>query len=261
MSQVDKLTQRVESALACANNGQTKLTDKQLIELKGLSSKKIRILLNELVKEDTQYLEVVTFTGSTFVNALYGNNPKSAVVIDSFSAYDSWEMDMKVDVKYHGAKVKNGLMLMFLENCKRNGIKDFTCIQSDCFNLLFPDKFEFKEVDTYLFDAGHSKEDHTKAITYYINNLADVFIYIVDDWNNDIVREGTRLGFESCNVKIHKEWEIFSEVKYINNVKHYDPDWWNGYYIAVCEKPANSFMTDVEISKEMWCAVSDTIGE
>ena len=47
MSQVDKLTQRVESALTCANNGQTKLTDKQLIELKGLSSKKIRILLNE----------------------------------------------------------------------------------------------------------------------------------------------------------------------------------------------------------------------
>ena len=261
MSQVDKLIHRVESALTCANNGQTKLTEKQLIDLKGLSSKKIRILLNELVKEDTQYLEVGTFTGSTFVNALYGNNPKSAVVIDSFSAYDSWEMDMKVDVKYHGAKVKNGLMLMFLENCKRNGIKDFTCIQSDCFNLLFPDKFEFKEVDTYLFDAGHSKEDHTKAITYYINNLADVFIYIVDDWNNDIVREGTRLGFESCGVKIHKEWEIFSEVKMINNVKHYDPDWWNGYYIAVCEKPADLFMTDVEITKEMWCAVSDTIGE
>lgn len=261
MSLVSKYIERVETALALANSEQTKLTEKQLIELKGLSSKRIRILLNELIKEDTNYLEVGTFTGSTFVNALYGNKPNSATVIDSFSANDSWEMDMKIDVQYHGMKVKNGLFLMFLENCKRNGIKDFTCIQGDCFNLLFPDKFEIRNVDTYLFDAGHSKEDHTKAITYYLNNLADVFIYIVDDWNDETVREGTRLGFESSFVKIHKEWEIFSEVKMIGKEKHYDPNWWNGYYIAVCEKPFGFFLPEEEPSKELWCSVTDTIGE
>ena len=215
MSQAEKLINRVEIALVNANAEQTKLTDQQLVNLTGLSSKKIRIFLNELIKEDTNYLEVGTFTGSTFVNAMYGNKPMSATVIDSFSAEDSWEMDMKVDVTYHGNKIKNGLFLLFLENCRRSNIQDFTCIQGDCFNLLFPDKFEIRNVDTYLFDAGHSNEDHTKAITYYLNNLADVFIYIVDDWNDPIVREGTRLGFESSFVKIHKEWEIFSEVKMI----------------------------------------------
>jgi hypothetical protein len=261
MSQAEKLINRVEVALANANAEQTKLTDQQLVNLKGLSSKKIRILLNELIKEDTNYLEVGTFTGSTFVNAMYGNKPMSATVIDSFSAEDSWEMDMKVDVTYHGNKIKNGLFLLFLENCRRNNIQDFTCVQGDCFNLLFPDKYEIRNVDTYLFDAGHSKEDHTKAITYYLNNLADVFIYIVDDWNDPIVREGTRLGFESSFVKIHKEWEIFSEVKMIGKERHYDKDWWNGYYIAVCEKPFGFFLPEEEPSKELWCSITETIGE
>lgn len=261
MSLVSKYIERVESALSAANSEQTKLTEQQLVGLRGLSSKRIRILLNELVKEDTNYLEVGTFTGSTFVNALYGNKPKSAIVIDSFSANDSWEMDMKVDVKYHGIDVKNGLFLMFLENCRRNNIQNFTCIQGDCFNLLPPDKFDVRNMDTYLFDAGHTKEDHTKAITYYINCLADVFIYIVDDWNDETVREGTRLGFESSFVKIHKEWEIFSEVKMVGREKHYDKNWWNGYYIAVCEKPFGFFMPEEDSMKELWCSVTDKIGE
>lgn len=261
MSQVSKLIDRVETALFLANKEHTKLTDQQLVELRGLSSKKIRILLNELIKRDTNYLEVGTFTGSTFINALYGNKPNTATVIDSFSANDSWEMDMKIDVKYHGINIKNGLFVHFLENCKKNNIKDFTCIQGDCFDLLFPDKFDIREIDTYLFDAGHTKEDHTKAITYYLNNLADVFIYIVDDWNDEIVREGTRLGFESSYVKVHKEWEIFSEVKMIGKEKHYDKDWWNGYYIAVCEKPYSFFLPEQEPTKEMWCTITDSIGE
>lgn len=262
MDQVKKYIERVEAALFCANNNQTKLTDKQLKEVKGLSGQKIRILLNELVKEDTNYLEVGTFTGSTFINAMYGNNPKSSIVVDSFSANDSWEMDMKVDIEYHGAKIKNGLFLHFLENCKRNGVRNFTCIQGDCFNLLPPDKFDIRDVDTYLFDAGHTKEDHTKAITYYLNNLADVFIYVVDDWNDSIVREGTRIGFQSSFVKVHKEWEIFSEVKTINKEKHYDKHWWNGYYIAVCEKPY-AFMLPEENDeiKDLWCTIYDRIGE
>ncbi len=138
MDQVTTLIDRVESALKAANDNQTKLTEQQFSGLAGLSGRKIRILLNELLKEDTRYLEVGTFTGSTFVSAMYGNKPASSTVIDSFSASDSWEMDMKVDVSYHGIQVKNGLFLHFLENCKRNNINNFTCIQG--LRLAVPDQ-------------------------------------------------------------------------------------------------------------------------
>ena len=45
MSQAEKLINRVEIALVNANAEQTKLTDQQLVNLTGLSSKKIRIFL------------------------------------------------------------------------------------------------------------------------------------------------------------------------------------------------------------------------
>ena len=262
MDQVTKLINRVESALKAANDNQTKLTEQQFSGLTGLSGRKIRILLNELLKEDSRYLEVGTFTGSTFVSAMYGNNPASSTVIDSFSANDSWEMDMKVDVSYHGIQIKNGLFLHFLENCKRNNINNFTCVQGDCFDLLPPDKFEIREIDTYLFDAGHSREDHCKAITYYLNCMADTFIYIVDDWNDATVREGTREGFGASFVNVVKEWEIFSTITENNGQKSYDKDWWNGYYVAVCQKPYAFLLPDDDTDiKSRWFTISDTIGE
>lgn len=262
MDQVTKYIERVEAALDCANNRRTKLTSNQLDGVKGLSGKKIRILLNELVKEDTNYLEVGVFTGSTFINAMYGNKPNSATAIDSFSAKDSWEMDMKVDVQYYGIKIKNGLMLHFLESCEENGVVDFTCVQSDCFDLLPPDKNDLEEINTYLFDAGHTKEDHTKAITYYLNNLSDIFIYIVDDWNTEAVRDGTRAGFEAGFVKVHKEWEIHANTQVVDGQFRYDPDWWNGYYIAVCEKPYGFLYPENNLDeKPIWIKITDTIGE
>lgn len=260
MEKASKLISRVETALELANKGETKLTEKQLSGLNGLSGRKIRILLNELIKEDTRYLEVGTFMGSTFINAMYKNNPLSSVVIDSFHANHTWDMDLKVDIKYHGIDVKNGLLILFLENCRTHNVEKFTCIQGDCFNLSPPDKFEIRDIDTYLFDAGHSKEDHTKAISYYLNNMAECFIYIVDDWNDATVREGTKLGMESSFVKVHKEWEIFSEPKKINGETHYDKDWWNGYYIAVCQKPLD-FLSPEEYTdiKPVWGTITADI--
>jgi len=261
VDKASKLIHRAESALELANKDQTKLTENQLSNYNGLSGKRIRIFLNELIKEDTRYLEVGTFTGSTFVSALYGNNPQSAIVIDSFAAADTWEMDLKVDVQYHGITVKNGLLLLFLENCLRNDIRNFSCIQSDCFNLPTPDKQEIREVNTYLFDGGHTQEDHIRALTYYLNNMDNIFIYIVDDWNNPVVREGTRIGIEMSYLKVHKEWEIFSEIKTIDNATYYDKNWWNGYYIAVCEKPIDFFVPEEDNIKSVWATITDTIGE
>ena len=67
-------------------------------------------------------------------------------------------------------------------------------------------------------------------MTYYKDCLEDIFILIVDDWNDERARVGTRTGFKLNNITVHKQWELFSRV-------NGDKDtWWNGFYVAVCEK-------------------------
>jgi hypothetical protein len=78
---------RVEQAIAKAERQETKLTESQLNPhiLPGMSGKKSRVLLNELVQPDIKYLEVGVYVGSTFISACYKNNPISAQSIDLFA--------------------------------------------------------------------------------------------------------------------------------------------------------------------------------
>jgi hypothetical protein len=120
---------------------------------------------------------------------------------------------------------------MFWKNCKamEGGLSGFEFINADCFSVPADKLDSIKNINTYLFDGGHTEEDHIKALTYYYPCLSDVFILIVDDWNHEPVRKGTYEGFLQTNLKVHKQWIMES-----TQSERYG--WWNGYYIAVCEK-------------------------
>ena len=223
---------RVEYAINQANNNSTKLEQAQL-DIVGMSSSKIRIFLNEIVDDiNTRYLEIGVWMGSTFVSALYKNKPQFALAIDNFSQFGT-------DV--HGTyDIKN----IFETNMKSNDINNYTMYNSDCFNLpdhqflALHDELRFMKkanvssglFNVYLYDGGHTEKDHVYALTHYYFFLDDVFIFIVDDWNSDDVKKGTRRAIDLTGVKVHKEWELPA---------NYNGDrelWWNGYYVAVCEK-------------------------
>jgi hypothetical protein len=210
---INEYISRCDKAIQNAYSSTTKLTNVEL-SIQGMSSTKNRIFLNELLAQDSNnvnYLEIGTWLGSTFVAALYGNTLKSAIAIDNFSQF-------------------SGTMTGFMTNCAKSQLQNFRFINSDCFNLSEADMATIKDVNVYFYDGDHTHEDQRKALTYYINVLQDVFIFIVDDWNHEPARTGTRAGLLETNLKVHKEWELPA------NYNGDQANWWNGLYVAVCEK-------------------------
>ena len=64
--------------------------------------------------------------------------------------------------------------------------------------------------------------------------MDDMFIFIVDDWNWQHVREGTLVAIEKLNLKVlyAKEVRLTSD----NSTTHASNTWWNGIYVAVLQK-------------------------
>lgn len=213
MKRIEEYINRVEAAIDAALNKRTKLTPSQF-NLEGMSGDKNKIFLNELIKSGDRYLEIGVWKGSTFISALYDNNPEYKVAIDNFSQFE-------------GEKQK------FFSNCKENNINDYVFINSDCFNLVQDEKRYISNMNVYFYDGDHREIDQELALTYYIDHLSDEFIFIVDDWNYGPAQTGTRNGIEKTGIKVHKEWEF-------HTTTNGDKDgWWNGIYVAVCGKENN----------------------
>jgi hypothetical protein len=212
---IEEYIQRVENAIAVAQTGESsKLTEDQFA-LPGMSSRWNRILLNELVKEGDKYLEIGVWRGSTFVAANFKNNPAYAIAIDNFSQFGNHKDEFISLLPVHLSQLVNKMVL----------------IDCDCFDLNEEsDAAVLTDNNVYFYDGAHEAEDQRKALTYYIPKLADKFIYIVDDWNYEPAQIGTRQGIAENNLKIHKEWILPSAFNGDTAT------WWNGIYIAVCEK-------------------------
>lgn len=212
---MDNYITRVEQAIAKAEKRETKLTESQLNPniLPGMSGKKSRIMLNELIQADTKYLEVGVYVGSTFISACYKNNPISVQSIDMFT---------EVGRGFKGDYLKN------IESNKEN-LPPFEFYEEDCFNLKDETKAKLKDINCFFFDGPHEEADQCKALTYYKDFLADTFIFIVDDWNWDKVKQGTFRGIKESNLEILKSWELISPGGDHEN-------WWNSWYVAVLKK-------------------------
>lgn len=211
MDTINSYISRVERAIIKAETNNTKLPD-SVFSINGMSARKNRIFLNELLSEDSNsYLEIGTWLGSTFVSGLYRNSLKKAIAIDNFSQFDGNKNE-------------------FFSNCVKNGIYIFDFISADCFNLTQEQISTIKDINIYFYDGDHKHEDQEMALTYYIDCLQKEFILIIDDWNHEPVRTGTRSGLEKTQIKVHKEWILPA------NYNGDTENWWNGLYVAVGEK-------------------------
>jgi Methyltransferase domain len=240
-SRIEEYTKRCEAALEAALIEKTKLTDSEL-SLTGMSSTKNRILMNELVKKGDRYLEIGVYRGSTFVAAMYKNKPDYAVAIDNFSEFtDLINREQSNEVI---KKLASDAMLlnpndasldnesMFKKALADRNITNYTLLNTNCFNVppLLESHLLDQNFNVYLYDGGHTYEDHKKALTYYYNTLANEFIFIVDDWNWEPARRGTFDAMGELGIKLHRDFAL------LTNFNGDTASWWNGFYIAVCEK-------------------------
>jgi hypothetical protein len=73
-------------------------------------------------------------------------------------------------------------------------------------------------------------ESQYNALVYYYNSLNSDFIFIVDDWNWDVVQQGTKDSIK--DLKLTVLFEQIMPARYNGDIEQ----WWNGLYISVLEK-------------------------
>lgn len=206
----ERLINIVDESIRLALKGKSKLSN-DVLAIDGMSSAKVRHFLNNLIakSEDVRYLEVGVWKGSTFVSALFENNYKYAVAIDNFSEF-------------------GGPKQICISNLKKFNItanKNATLICEKFEDVKLDKKFNI-----YFYDGNHTEESQIKAFEVVNDNLDDVFITIVDDWNHQRVKDGTRKAFEKLKYNVVKEWALHADK---NGDKQ---NWWNGLYVAIIKK-------------------------
>lgn len=204
------IVQHIEKCFDAVEQNRTKLPERAF-EMYGLSGRKTRMFYNALCDtgEETNYLEVGAFRGSSTASSCYGNSFLNAYIVENWSEFSgsyeeflqnsSWAYDWK-------------RMHMFQHNFRAVDIE------------FLP------EIHIYLYDGSHEKEDHKEAITKFAGALARYSILLIDDWNWECVRQGTEEGFKESGLKILWKREVFTDYE------RGDRDFWNGIGVFVLER-------------------------
>ena len=197
----------------------------------GMSGKKYRYLINNFVSltNNSRYLEIGSWTGSTACSALYDNGLK-AVCIDNWMKFKEEEQVRK----FFSTKDQKKTFEINIKRVITEKI-DFKFIESDYRKVNFNQLGKF---NIYCYDALHREKDQYEGISMAQPALDDVFVLIIDDWNWESVRKGTFGAIKDLNIKIISKIEIKTTQnnlmpKFVHS--HYS-DWHNGYFMAVCEK-------------------------
>ncbi|HEY8617299.1 class I SAM-dependent methyltransferase [Phenylobacterium sp.] len=211
------LVDAVAKAFDEAREEKGKLVD-YVLDIQGMSGRKFRYFLNNVIGyvSNPRYLEIGSWAGSTFCSAIFGNTLKA-------TAIDNWSL--------FGGPVQH--FFMNLANC--GGLNART-------SVLFEDfrKVDYKALgkfNVYLFDGPHEYQDQYDALTYAWESLTDEFVFIVDDWNWEAVRNGTMDAIRDLGLEVMHQIEVRTTLDNSHPaVGGKESDWHNGYFISVLRK-------------------------
>ena len=188
IEEADKLTSKIDSDV--------------MSELKGLSSPRVRHLLNNLASQAKSYLEVGCYLGGTLRAALHGNEHLTAYAVDNFS--------MSPDTRNQFFKNTDMLKFEFFEE--------------DSFSL---DVKKIKQpIELYFFDGCHSVDAQYKAVTHFLPAMADEFVMVIDDWDMNKVRVGTHTAMIDYKIKPIEKYELKGASGESEEKRH--ETWWGG---------------------------------
>jgi hypothetical protein len=217
--------------------------------LDGMSGTKTRHFYNNLASlPECTYLEIGTWAGSTLCSNLFNNNI-NATAIDNF-AWGGRDIKKKFlnNVSRCISLSSNSSTFNIPNNVFSNlddkqyninllNDKALQVIDSDSFQVNL-DELQYI-YNLYLYDGDHSYDAHYKALTYYYSKLADIFIFIVDDWNIPRVRDATNRAIKDLNLTILAECEVIythDDTHTSHNDDFASNNFWNGVYAAVLRK-------------------------
>jgi hypothetical protein len=215
---VEDWIEHVMAAFETAEAESSKLSA-AVLDLPGYCGLRNRHFLNTVCAFDgCRYLEIGSYKGASLCAAM-SQNRIEAVAIDNWSQFGSWQDALKAAAERH------------------SGASSFTLIEDDCFSL---DMAGVGPFDVYYYDGDHSAESHTLAIEKFFDCLADRAVVIIDDWNRESVRAGTRGAMADLDIPIVFEKEIIlPQTELVNMPNHKGADtWWNGIYVMIVDKTA-----------------------
>lgn len=205
----------IDLAIERAIARKSKLTD-EAMRVPMLGSLQIRHLLNNLGGLASHYLEHGVHKGGSFCSTVFQNQLLTATAVDSFESDLTNQVDPAEPI--------------FLENANKflHPGTTFKMIKSDSF-AVSPEQIENK-IDLYYFDGCHSYEHQRKALTHFKDVMEDEFIYVVDDFMLDEVRNGTWDGIREAGYDVLYERELVTSHEYDNE------SWWRGFFVALLKK-------------------------
>lgn len=182
------------------------------VDVEGLSSPRVCGLLNALVAEmppNEHYLEVGTWKGLTLLSAAHGNDGKQCFGCDLFRLWGPStgfgplaKMQLRNNLRYYRSEC---------------GAIDFHAIP-------FQDLFMRGEIDppvgVYFYDADHTYEGTYEGVEDAYSYLAEESYILMDDWNDETIREATYAAFRDLQLTIN--WQVHLPGD------HDEEMWWNG---------------------------------
>jgi len=190
----------------------------EVLQMKGMSGRKYRYFINNLVAilGAPRYLEVGSWAGSTACAAMHGNAGR-------FLCIDNWS-------EFGGPRDQ------FLSNTQnaRNPRIEFQFIESDFRSVDFSSIGLF---NIYLFDGPHEAKDQYDGLMMALPALEGEFVFIVDDWNWERVRQGTFSAMKEAGIGLLSSIQIKTNQNNGTPVLKFEhSEWHNGYFIAHCLK-------------------------
>lgn len=196
-----------------------------VVRMQGMSGRKYRYFINNLVGETpkARYMEVGSWAGSTACAAMHGNKV-DVLCIDNWSEF-------------------GGPKDLFLQNINSNKTEqvNFHLIENDFRQVDYTALGSF---NIYLFDGPHLELDQYDGVVLPQAALDDIYTLIVDDWNFPTIRLGTMNALRDtrskvlCSITIRTtQNDLYPQLTHPG--KHMqDSEWHDGYFFAVCQKPA-----------------------
>ena len=220
---IEEYTQRSMDAIDDALKNKSKFRP-EVYSARGLSSPRVRHLLNNLCSyDDSVYLELGTYMGSTFFAAIMDNNIP-CFGVDNFSEPNCQPMTKNIYWTECGNPLEE-----FKVNFDKYENGETTFIGTSIKDLKEED-FEGKKPNVIFYDANHDYVEQLNNLNHVLPFLADKFILVIDDANFDGVVESA-IQFVSEN-----KLDVYFERKLLSGVIENPHHWWNGVYIMVLEK-------------------------
>lgn len=219
MNLIDLYRTRIEYALQRADRYDSKCS-RALLQMEGMSGKKTRHFYNALCAfPETRYLEIGSWKGSTLCAALEGNQIQALAI-------DNWS--------YSPEDIRSAFLANLAQHRGENVVR---LLEQNCWDV----KDTGMMFNVYLYDGDHSTESQEKALTHFLSSLDDVFIYIVDDWNDPRVRQGTLSGIGAASLQVCYRREILTSDDGVHpSIHSQQSDWHNGIAMFVLKKSTYS---------------------